>query len=209
MQVDLHRPAERGCVGIRFGEIVVRRWWRTMELGRSAPMPGFARSWRRRWCRRQSSYRVMDNDRQFLQHRQRGALPRSLTAVAAAARKHQRNLAALTILAAVTRAREAGADSGGALMQVDLHRPAERGCVGIRFGEIVVRRWWRTMELGRSAPMPASPGRGGGDGAGANRATGSWTTIANFCSTDRGALSRALSPPWRPQLGSISEIWLR
>ena len=45
-------------------------------------------------------------------------------------------------------------------MQVDLHRPAERGCVGIRFGEIVVRRWWRTMELGRSAPMrmPASPG---------------------------------------------------
>ena len=37
--------------------------------------------------------------------------------------------------------------------------------------------------------MAASPGRGGGDGAGAGRAqpaTGSSTTIAKFCSTDSG-----------------------
>ena len=84
-----------------------------MELGRSAPMPASPGRGGGDSAGAESSYRVMDNDRQFLQHRQRGALPRSLTAVAAAARKHQRNLAAVNHLcAAVTRAREAGADSG-------------------------------------------------------------------------------------------------
>ena len=45
--------------------------------------------------------------------------------------------------------------------------------------------------------MAASPGRGGGDGAGAGRAppaTGSSATIAKFCSTDSGgALPCSLS----------------
>ena len=55
------------------------------------------------------------------------------------------------------------------------------------------------MELGRSAPMltSASPGRGGGDGAGAGRAqpaTGSSTTIAKFCST--GAYFAMISGPY-------------
>ena len=55
------------------------------------------------------------------------------------------------------------------------------------------------MALGRSAPMltSASPGRGGGDGAGADRAqraTGSSTTDRKICSTDRsGACPRSLS----------------
>jgi hypothetical protein len=44
------------------------------------------------------------------------------------ARKDQRNLAALTLLAALTRAREAGADFQQALTPTDLHRPAGRCC---------------------------------------------------------------------------------
>jgi hypothetical protein len=50
-------------------------------------------------------YGVIDNDRQILQHRQWGALPRSLSA---ADRKDQRNLAALIILSAFTRTRIIG-----------------------------------------------------------------------------------------------------
>ena len=68
----------------------------------------------RRWCRRRSSaasYRVIDNRSENLQHCQWGALPRSLSAAAAAARKDQRNLAAFTALAALSRAREGPADS--------------------------------------------------------------------------------------------------
>ena len=52
----------------------------------------------------------------------------------------------------------------------------------------------RTMALGRSAPLltSASPGRGGGDGAGADRAqpaTGSSTTDRKICSTDRSCVN--------------------
>ena len=58
----------------------------------------------------------------------------------------------------------------------------------------------------------ASPGRDGGDGAGAGRAqrgTGSSTTIAKFCSTDsRGACLRSRRA-LRPLLGKISGIWQR
>ena len=113
-QIDLHRPAERRCgwwstSPSRFSGIVVRRYWGddgARAIGAAADV-GFAWSGRRRWCRRRSSaasHRVIDNDRQILQHRQWGALPRSLSAAAAAALKDQRNLAALTPLAALTRA---------------------------------------------------------------------------------------------------------
>ena len=96
---DLHRPAGRRCGcwptstflfrGICCSQI--RR--QTLALGIGAADVGFAWSGRR-WCRRRSSaasYRVIDK-----QHCQWGALPRSLSAAAAAARKDQRNLAALT-----------------------------------------------------------------------------------------------------------------
>ena len=84
----------------------------TMELGRSAPMltsasPG-------RWCRRRSSagrYGVIDNDRKFCSTDSGGALACSRSAAATAALNDHRNLAALTIFAALTRAREARADS--------------------------------------------------------------------------------------------------
>ena len=85
------------------------RTMRTMELGIGADV-GFARSGRR-WCRRRSSaasYRVIDNRSENLQHCQWSALPRSLSA---AARKDQRNLAASTLRAALTRAREAAPNS--------------------------------------------------------------------------------------------------
>jgi hypothetical protein len=48
----------------------------------------------------------MANAAKFCSTDSGGALPRSLSAPAAAARKDQRNLAALTIIAVVTRARE-------------------------------------------------------------------------------------------------------
>jgi hypothetical protein len=47
----------------------------------------------------------MANAAKFCSTDSGGALPRSLSAPAAAARKDQRNLAALTIIAVVTRAR--------------------------------------------------------------------------------------------------------
>ena len=71
------------------------------------------------------------------------------------------------------------------------------------------RRW--TLELGRPAPMltSASPGRGGGDGAGA---AASYRVIGNdrkFRSTDSGgALPRSLSAA-EQRLGKISGIWQR
>ena len=72
----------------------------------------------------------------------------------------------------------------------------------------------RTMELGRSAPMltSASPGRGGGDGAGAGRAqraTGSSPTIANSAAPTVVALSLARSALRPLRLGKISGIWQR
>ena len=117
----------------------------------------------------------------------------------AAARKDQRNLAALIMLAALTRARRRRFQR--ALTPTDLHRPARRRCGcwptstvlfrGIGVGRS--RRW--TLALGRPAPMltAASPGRGGGDGAGA---AAGYRVIGNdrkFRSTDSGGALLARS----------------
>ena len=102
---------------------------RTMELGIGADV-GFARSGRR-WCRRRSSaasYRVIDNRSENLQHCQWSALPRSLSAAAAAARKDQRNLAAFTLRAALTRAREAAPIP----VSSEADRPAPAGGAALR-----------------------------------------------------------------------------
>ena len=145
-------------------------------------------------------------------HRQRSQIPqhrqwwrsRSLAQrCGAAARKDQRNLAALTRSAALTRAREAAPIPA----RSDADRPAPAGSAALRLLADVdisfsrnwcwqLRRW--TLELGRSALMltAASPGRGGGDGAGAGRAqraTGSSATIANSAAPTVVALSLARS----------------
>ena len=68
---------------------------------------GFAWSGRRRWCRRRSSaasYRVIANDRKFCSTDSGGALPSLAQRCGAADRKDQRNLAALIMLSALTRA---------------------------------------------------------------------------------------------------------
>ena len=84
-----------------------------MELGIGADADvGFAWSGRRRWCRRRSSaasYRVIGNDRQILQHRQWGA-------------------AALTLRAALTRAREAAPIPA----RSEADRPAPAGWAALR-----------------------------------------------------------------------------
>ena len=61
---------------------------------------------RRRWSA--ISYRVIDNDRQILQHLRWGARLRSRRAAAGAALNDQRNLAASAMFSTLTRAREAG-----------------------------------------------------------------------------------------------------
>ena len=58
-----------------------------------------------------ASYGVIDNRSKILQHRQRGAWLRPRSSAAAAALIDHHNLAALTGLVALTRAREASADS--------------------------------------------------------------------------------------------------
>ena len=75
-----------------------------------------------------ASYRVIDNDRKFRSTDSGGALPRSLSAADAAARKDQRNLAALTILAALTRARETAPIPA----RSDADRPAPAGWAALR-----------------------------------------------------------------------------
>ena len=118
----------------------------------------------------------------------------------AAARKDQRNLAALIILAALTRAHEAAPIPA----RSDADRPAPAGSAALRLLADVdssfsrnwcwqIRRW--TLALGRPAPMltAASPGRGGGDGAGA---AASYRVIGNdrkFRSTDSGGALLARS----------------
>ena len=92
---------------------------------------GFAGSGRRRWCRRRSSaasYRVIANDRKFCSTDSGGALPCSLSAAAAADRKDQRNLAALTELSALMRAREAAPIPA----RSDADRPAPAGSAALR-----------------------------------------------------------------------------
>ena len=102
--------------------------------------------------------------------------------------------AALIMLAAVTRAREAAPIPA----RSDADRPAPAGSAALRLLADVdssfsrnccwqIRRW--TLALGRPAPMltAASPGRGGGDGAGA---AASYRVIGNdrkFRSTDSGS----------------------
>ena len=134
---DLHRPARRRCgcwptSTVLFSGIVVGRFgggrW-SSAIGADADV-GFAWSGRR-WCRRRSSaasYRVIDNRSENLQHCQWGALPRSLSAAAAAARKDQRNLAAFTALAALTRAREGPPIPA----RSDADRPAPAGSAALR-----------------------------------------------------------------------------
>ena len=145
-----------------------------------------------------------------------GALPCSLSAAAAADRKDQRNLAALIMIAASrARARRRRFPASS-----DAERPAPAGSAALRLLADVdssfsrnccwqLRRW--TLALGRPAPMltSASPGRGGGDGAGA---AASYRVIGNdrkFRSTDSGgALPRSLSAA-EQRLGKISGIWQR
>ena len=134
---DLHRPARRRCGCWPTSTVLfsgsccwqIRR--RTLELGIGADADvGFAWSGRR-WCRRRSSaasYRVIDNRSENLQHCQWGALPRSLSAAAAAARKDQRNLAAFTALAALSRAREGPPIPTSS----DADRPAPAGSAALR-----------------------------------------------------------------------------
>ena len=143
---------------------------RTLELGRSAPMlmaasPG-----------RAAAMVPAPVERSELPgHRQRSQIPqhrqwwrsRSLAQrCGAAARKDQRNLAALTRSAALTRAREAAPIPA----RSEADRPAPAGSAALRLladVDISFSRnccWQlrgRTLELGRSAPMlmAASPGR--------------------------------------------------
>ena len=139
---DADRPAPAGSAALRLlADVDIsfsRNWcWQTSAvdagaraIGADADV-GFAWSGRRRWCRRRSSaasYRVIANDRKFRSTDSGGALPRSLSAAAAAARKDQRNLAALTMLAAVTRAREAAPIPA----RSDADRPAPAGSAALR-----------------------------------------------------------------------------
>ena len=109
-------------------------------------------------------------------------------------------------MSAVTRAREAAP-----IPATSASRPTCLTCSGRLGGaaaagrrrqfflaELLLADRRRTMALGRSAPMltSASPGRGGGDGAGAGRAqraTGSSPTIANSAAPTVVALSLARS----------------
>ena len=140
---------------------------------------------------------------QIPQHRQWWRSPSLAQRCGAAARKDQRNLAASTMLAVVTRAREAAPIPA----RSEADRPAPAGSAALRLLADVAISFsrnccWqlqrRTMALGRSAPMltSASPGRGGGAGAGAGRAqpaTGSSPTIANSAAPTVVALSLARS----------------
>ena len=101
-ETDLHRPARRrrGCWPTStFSNCCWQLRGRTMELGRSAPMltsasPGRAAAMVPAPVER-SELPGHRQRRQILQHRQWGALPRSLSA-AARGRKDQRNLEAST-----------------------------------------------------------------------------------------------------------------
>ena len=178
----------------------------TLELGIGADADvGFAWSGRR-WCRRRSSaasYRVIANRSENLQHRQWGALPRSLSAAAAAARKDQRNLAAFTALAALTRAREWPGRFQRALTPTDLHRPARRRCgwwptSTVLFSGICcwqIRR--RTLELGIGADADVGFAWSGRRWCRRRSSAASYRVIANRSENLQhrqwGALPRSLS----------------
>ena len=168
---------------------------------------GFAWSGRRRWCRRRSSaasYRIIANDRKFRSTDSSGALPRSLSAAEQRLGKISGIGSVNTVRCPHARARPAPIPA-----RSEADRPAPAGSAALRLLadlDISFSRnccWQlrgRTMALGRSAPMltSASPGRGGGDGAGAGRAqraTGSSPTIANSAAPTVVALSLARSAP--------------
>ena len=100
---------------------------------------------------------------------------------------------ALTALAALTRAREARADSSELCDRAAPSRPTGSsrlyGCWSTSpflFSGLLLAVWFgATMELGRSM-MSA--------GAGAARATGSSTTDRKICSTDSGGAREAGAP---------------
>jgi len=100
---------------------------------------------------------------------------------------------ALTALAALTRAREARADSSELCGRAAPSRPTGSsrlyGCWSTSpflFSGLLLAVWFgATMELGRSM-MSA--------GAGAARATGSSTTDRKICSTDSGGAREAGAP---------------
>src|ERR1700691_6299177 len=116
-QTDLLEPPgrRRGCwstSSFLFSGIVVGRLWSGADDGAQAVAAdvGFAGSGRWRWCRRRSSaarYGVMTTDRKICSTYRGGACSRSRSAAAAAALNDHRNLAAYTLLTALTRAREA------------------------------------------------------------------------------------------------------
>ena len=104
----------------------------------------------------------------------------------------QRNLAAFTTLFIVTRAR------GAPPRQRSSRRCRRCATSPISFSV-------STMEsrAGRPTMMPMSGSPGGGGGARAQRATGSSTTMAEFCSTVTG---RVASPAQRQRLGRSAEF---
>ena len=196
---DADRPAPAGSAALRLLADVdssfsrnwcwqLRRW--TLALGRPAPverseLPGH----------RQRS--------QIPQHRQWWRSPSLAQRCGAAARKDQRNLAALIMLAALTRALFARRRRfQRALTPTDLHRPARRRCGcwptstvlfrGIGVGSFGAGRW-RSGDRRRSSAA-------------------SYRVIGNdrkFRSTDSGgALPRSLSAA-EQRLGKISGIWPR
>ena len=195
---DADRPAPAGWAALRLLADVdisfsrnccwqIRR--RTLELGRPAPMLTSASPGRG------------GGDGAGAGRAQRATGSSTTIANSAAPTVVQR----LTLFAALTRAREAAPIPA----RSDADRPAPAGWAALRLLADVdssfsrnccwqIRR--RTLELGRSAPMltSASPGRGGGDGAGADRAqpaTGSSTTIAKFRSTDSGSAFTTFAAP--------------
>ena len=148
---DLHRPARRRCgcwptstvlfSGIGVGRF--RRW--TLALGRPAPLlmaaspgrGGFAGSGRLRRVGAAAMVPAPVERSQLPGHRQRSQIPqhrqwwrsRSLAQrCGAAARKDQRNLAAFTRSAALTRAREAAPISA----RSEADRPAPAGSAALR-----------------------------------------------------------------------------
>ena len=213
---DADRPAPAGSAGLRLpADVDISFWWnccsrirrRTMELGIGADADvGFA------WSgggdgagadRAQGATGSSPTDRKICSTVSEGACSRSLSAAAAAARKDQRNLAASTIFAPLSRTREAAPFPA----RSDADRPAPAGSAGLRLpADVDISFWWnccsrirrRTMELGIGADADVGfAWSGGGDGAGADRAqgaTGSSPTDRKICSTvSEGACSRSLS----------------
>src|ERR1035437_9232830 len=163
-QSDLLEPPGRRCgcwstSPFRFSGLVRRFWFgATMELGRSMMMSAGAGA-----ARPTGS---STTDRKICSTDSGGACSRSFSAAAAAALNDHQNLAALTGIAAPTRARERGARRfQRALTQSDLLEPPGRRCgcwstSPFRFSGLVRRFWFgATMELGRLLSLVQRCGR--------------------------------------------------